>query len=382
VKGYVKQRSPGSWGLRFDLPPGPNGERRQKRVTFKGTKAQAEAEFRRILRELDTGTFIEPSKTTVADLLERWLKATEPRVAKKTAQDYRDIVNDRLIPRFGSILLVRLAPLAIEDFYGDLRTSGRRDGKGGLSERSIAYIHRVLSMALAQGVKWQLLLRNPCEAVTSPRAKRTEQAALDEQGTVQLLGAAEGTPLALPILLSVTCGLRRSELCGLRWEDVDLTGGRIFIRQAVVLLRTGVEVKEPKTDKGRRVIALPPLVGEALRRHREEQQLQKLTLGPLWQDSGRVVTMPDGTGMSPNYLTKAFIKLCRHQELPPVRLHDLRHSHASQLLKAGVPLTAVSARLGHSSVTVTGTIYAHLLGGMDEDAAQRVDSALRAAMGG
>jgi integrase len=370
------------WLIRVPVGIGPDGNRQRKAVTFHGNRKAARAELNRLLAEAQGGTLaVGPAKLTVGQYLERWLAFTQPRVSRKTYEGYAMMVAERLRPALGTVALARLTPMAIDTFYADLLKSGRKDGKGGLSGRYAALIHKVLNMALSQAVRWQLLARNPCSAATPPRVGRREPAALDEEGSARLLQAARDTPLAMPILLAVTCGLRRAELCGLRWEDVDLPAGVLHVRQAAVELRKEVEIKEPKTDRSRRKVALPSLTVEALRRHREEQQLQKLALGSAWQDSGRVLTTPDGAPWRPDCLTHAFARLLRREGLGHVRLHDLRHSHCSQLLKAGVPLTAVSARLGHSSTAVTATIYAHLLPGMDQDAADRTDAALRKALG-
>jgi len=207
--------------------------------------------------------------------------------------------------------------------------------------------------ALQQAVRWQLLARNPADAVEPPRAQRREMEAFDQGEVERLLEAARGTRLAVPVLLAVTTGLRRGELLGLRWQDVDLDVGKLAVR--LEQTKAGLAFKQPKTHKGRRVVTLPRMTVDALRRHRAEQAREKLLLGPAYQDNGLVLARVDGRPLDPAGTTRAFARLVRRAGVRPISLHALRHTHATLLLGANVHPKVVSERLGHATVGITLT---------------------------
>ena len=177
-----------------------------------------------------------------------------------------------------------------------------------------------------------------------------EMRALDEPQTAKLLEVAMGTPWSVPVLLAAATGLRRGEVLGLRWADVDLEAGKLTVQQTLEETRAGLAFKLPKTAKSRRCIPIPGFAVATLRQHRAEQAKQKLRLGPAYKDHGLVCARTTGEPIRPDVLSHAFVKLVRQTGLPPVRFHDLRHSHASQLLKIGINPKVVSERLGHSTV--------------------------------
>ncbi len=203
--------------------------------------------------------------------------------------------------------------------------------------------------------------------------------ALDETQTAWLLTLAEGTRLYMPLLLAVATGMRRGEVLGLRWEDVDLLFCTLAVRQAVEQTKAGLRFKEPKNQRAR-TIAPSSFVVAALKCHKEQQDKLREILGSDYKDLGLVCPMEDGEVWKPNSFTPAVSKFIGRARLKGVRFHDLRHSHATQLLKQGVHPKVVSERLGHSSVQVTLDTYSHVLPGMKEAAASQFDQALRAAL--
>jgi integrase len=205
--------------------------------------------------------------------------------------------------------------------------------------------------------------------------------ALDEAATAKLLRAASDSRLSLPILLAVTTGLRRGEILGLRWKDVDFQNSSLAVRQSLEQTRDGLTFKQPKTAKGRRVVALPTLAVEGLKRHKLKQVTTKLAFGAAYQDHDLVCARDDGTPWPPDTFSSAFVGLIRREEVQTVRFHDLRHTHATQLLRQGVHPKVVSERLGHATVGITLDVYSHVLPGMQAEAASRTDAALRAALG-
>ena len=381
VKGHLVKRSETSWSLVFDIGLDEQGKRKQKWVTVQGTKKEAEKELNRLLHEMNSGTYIEPSRMTLAEYLEYWLEHyAKTNVAAKTLEGYAEFIRLYIVPQLGKHPLAKLQTAHIQAYYTYAQQQGRRRIVGGLSARSVLHQHRVLREALNQAVKWQFISKNPADAVVPPRAERTEMKVLDEAQMARLLAAAEGTRFYLPILLAVTTGLRRGEILGLRWEDINLSTGMLSVRQALGQTRQGLQFKPPKTTKSRRGVSLPALVVEALRRHQEQQQQEKALMGPAYEDRDLVIAAPDGQPGTPNALTKGFGALLVRKQLPRVRFHDLRHSHATQLLRHNIHPKVVSERLGHSTVNLTLDTYSHVLPGMQEEAALRVDSALRSAL--
>ena len=292
---------------------------------------------------------------------------------------YEEIVRCHLSPRLGHIPLSKLQPLHIQSYYSEALLSGRRRGKGGLSAQTVLHHHRVLREALQQAVKWLLLARNPADAVEPPRPKRREMRALDGEATGKLLRAATETRLYVPIMIAVTTGLRRGEILGLRWEDVDFENANLAVRQSLEQTKAGLAFKQPKTAKGRRVVALPGLTIETLKQHRKQQAAERLMLGQAFEDHGLVCARADGNPWPSNSFSAAFVALAKKAGCT-IRFHDLRHTHATQLLRQGVHPKIVSERLGHSTVGITLDVYSHVLPGMQEEAATRTDTALRAAL--
>jgi integrase len=273
-------------------------------------------------------------------------------------------------------MLPKLSPLHIQGFYSRALAEGRKDGKGGLSAQSVVHLHRVLHKALAQSVKWQMLARNPVDAVEAPRAERPEMRALNEEETGRLLGVLEGSRLYIPVMLAVTTGLRRGEILGLRWCNVDFTRRTITVVETLEQTKGGLRFKSPKTHRSRRSIALAAMTVEGLRAHRLKQAEERLALGPAYCDQDLVCTRSGGESWPPGLFSATFAAFVRQSGLPKFRFHDLRHTHATQLLRAGVHPKIVSERLGHSGIGITVDIYSHVLPNIQEEAVHRLDSLL------
>jgi site-specific recombinase XerC len=225
MKGHLRERSPGHWAIVIDLHDTATGKRKRKWFSFAGSKRQAQIECARLISEQQRGTLLEPSKTTLAQYLDRWLADVKTRVSPKTIECYQNICRKNLMPLLGAVVLSNLKPVQISAAYTKALTSGRRRGGGGLSSRTVHHMHVVLKSALAQAVKWELLVRNPANAVNPPRVERQEMMSPDADATATLIEAARGTTLFVPILLGALCGIRRSEITALRWRSVDSNGG-------------------------------------------------------------------------------------------------------------------------------------------------------------
>jgi integrase len=300
-------------------------------------------------------------------------------VAPRTHERYSEIARKNLAPLLGGITLTKLQPTHISSAYAKALTSGRRKGRGGLSARTVTHLHRVLRQALEQAVQWQILARNPANTVKPPKIERRQMDVLDTDDTAALIEAARSYSVFVPILFGALCGLRRGEIAAIRWRSVDLAAGQIAIVASTEQTRAGCREKETKSGRCR-TVALPEMLIEELRRHRVEQAQALLKLGIRATADHHVVMQADGSPLQPNSLTHAFTDFLEDRGLKRVRLHDLRHSHATHMLAAGIHPKVASERLGHSKVGITLDLYSHVLPGMQGEAAARVDDMMRAAL--
>jgi integrase len=242
-------------------------------------------------------------------------------------------------------------------------------------------MHRILKQALGQAVRWQMLTRNPADATDPPKVEHKRLETYDIAQTATLIEALRGSRMFVPTILAVLCGLRRGEVLALRWRNVDLTAGTVAVVESAEQTKTGVRYKEPKSGRGRNV-ALPETAIQELKAWRLRQAEELFRVGERASQETFVVTQTGGTPIQPRSLTHEWVRLLSKTSLPRIRFHDLRHAHATHLLASGVHPKVASERLGHSKVGITLDLYSHVMPGMQEDAAARVDAALQAAMNG
>ncbi len=278
MKGHIRERSPGRWAIILEVRDDATGKRKRRWHAFKGTKRQAQDECARLITELNNGTALEPNKATVGQFLTRWLDHIKTQVTPKTHERYSGIVNQNLITALGAVRLNKLKPVQISGTYSAALASGRRDGAGGLSPRTVGYMHRVLKQALGQAVKWKELTHNPADAVDPPKVNWKPMQTYDLPQTVELIEAVRNTPLFIPTILAVLCGLRRGEICALRWRSVDLAAGQISVVESLEQTKAGLRFKCPKSGKGR-TVALSATVVEELRAHRIKRAQELLRAG-------------------------------------------------------------------------------------------------------
>jgi integrase len=381
MAGHIRRRGKSSWELKWELPRDrATGKRATRTKNIRGTKKDAEAALREILHSLDRGTYLEPSKITVAEFLVRWLDdVARPRVEASTYEFYSSMVRTRLIPALGSIRLVDLHPMRIQQWYAILLESGRKDGRrGGLSAQSVLHTHKLLVQALQQAVRWRLIPENAARDVRPPRPKQAPMVTYDPHELKLLFERARGSRLFVPVVITGTMALRRSELLALRWRELDLNASKMRIERALQRTkRDGLIIKAPKTARGRRTLAIPQFTVAVLREHQAEQMQRQALLGRRWIDHGLVCPSETGTPWDPRHFSEAFAKLIEGSGLPRVTLHGLRHSHITQLLQAGVHPKIASERAGHSSVAITLDVYSHAVPDMQVEAAQKIDALLR-----
>ena len=382
--GHIRERSPGSWELRYSLGRDPaTGKRLIATTTVRGKRRDAEKELRRLLRTLDLNEHVNPSRMTVREWLTAWLGAIREEVSPKTHERYGEIVANFLSPELGALPITKLAPVHISAAYARWATAGRRDGKpGGLSPQSRRHIHRILKAGLSRAVEQQVIARNPADVLARhlPKVERQEMMTLTAEQAARLLEAIKRNRVYWPVLIALSTGMRRGEILALRWKNIDLDRGVARVVESLEQTKAALRFKAPKTEKAR-AITIPSFVVEELRRLKRQQAEELLALGVRQSGETLVCGRHDGEPMPPRSLTHEFAKVAgRVKGVPRVRFHDLRHSHATQLLSAGVHPKVAQERLGHSTITTTLDLYSHVTETMQADAAAKLDSVFRSAI--
>jgi len=372
MQGHIRKRARDSWTVVLDLGRDPaTGQRRRLWRAVKGTKRDAEALLVQLLHQRDTGIDQPPGKITVAQFFGRWLEDyAHPNTAPKTFKRYSEVVRLHLMPLLGAILLTRLRPLHIQEAYSRIREKG-------LSNRTVLHCHRVLRGALQHALRWQLIARNPADAVEPPRPDRYEIPALGPEQIGRLLQAGDETRHGALVHTALMTGLRLGELLGLRWQDADMDAQVLHVRQTCQWVNgQGFIFREPKTHRSTRAVALSPRTVDRLRRHRLQQLEERLVAGAAYQDRDLVFATALGTPLRQSDVRSVWLRIVSAAGLERVRFHDLRHAHATLMLQQGVHPKIVSERLGHSGIAITMDTYSHVLPGLQAEAAVQLDRLL------
>jgi integrase len=369
MRGHITKRGKNSYTIVLSLGIDPaTGKRKQQWVSVKGTKKDAEKRLSELLTQLDTGGFVRPSKTTLGEYLDQWVKDyCQANLAPTTAQTYQFFVKRHIKPALSKVTLTQLKPEHLQHLYTDKLSTG-------LGKRSVRYIHITLHKALKDAVKLGMIARNPADAVTPPRVQRSEMQTWDEDEIKTFLEAIKDSPYYALFYTALYTGMRRNELLGLRWSDIDIPLSLVYVNRSLLLLKNGeITFRTPKTSKGRRAIDLPPSLTLLLKEYREKQALDRAMLGIPITDNDLVFSQYDGKPLLPDSVTHAWIKLVRRAGVKPIRLHDTRHTMASLMLKQGVHPKIVQERLGHASIQITLDTYSHVAPGLQKAAAERFD---------
>ena len=376
MKGTIIKRG-SSYSVVIERDRDPlTGKRRREWHSGYATKREAEAARVDKLAAVQRGEHVEPSKLTLgAFLTTRWLPARESSLRPSTVESYRRNVRVHIVPKLGGVRLQGLTPDVLNGFYGDrLTTAGRRGD--GLSPRTVRYLHSILHRALADAFRWGLVVRNIADAADPPSQKATRAVPPKTWSAVELrrfLERVHDDRLYGMWLLYATTGLRRGEALGLKWSQLDLERGQAAISEARVTAGYAVRESTPKTDRGRRSVALDPATVAALREHRKRQVSEQLAYGAGYvQTGGLVFVQEDGSPLHPDRVSKVFGAHVSALGGTRITLHGLRHTWASLALQAGVNPKVVSERLGHATVSFTLDTYSHVMPGMQEDAAAAV----------
>lgn len=373
MKGWTVKR-PSKGGVRYQAkvrvpdPSRPKGYRDVSQ-TF-ATKKEAESWLARTVADLERGTLVLPDTATVADLLDLWLDGVvRQRVSRGSFVDYERYVRVHLKPGLGHVRVQKLTPVVIQSWY-------RERLEAGVSASTMHGCHVRFRNALESAVDWGVIPSNPCDRVHPPAtAPRRFPVWSPEQGA-SFLCATEGRRHHALWVVALATGMRLGEMLGLRWQDVDLEGRTVTVSHQLRRSGDGWVAAPLKTGASRRTIALPSEAAAALRAHRLRQLEARLRAGGRWREMDVVFATSIGTPFNDRTVREAFHRDVAAAGVPAIRIHDMRHSHATWLLQAGVPVKTVSDRLGHASARMTLDRYAHVIPGMQERAAEVVQDVL------
>jgi integrase len=345
-----------------------DGKRRTQRAA---TKADAEAALRRLRALRDTGQLPRKGGSTSGEFLAYWLEVRRPSLRYSTWRRYSEYVTKHAAPEIGGVPLVRLGAIHLDRLYATCLN-------GGLSERTVLHLHRVLHKALADAESWDLVDRNVASRAHPPRVREVPPEVLDLSQVVRLLDAAREDPFGAMFILAVTTGVRQGELLGLRWSDLDLNpGGVASIRRTVQRAEEGRTVGAPKTEQSRRTVEIVGVAREALLAHRRQQAILRLAWGGEWPDPDLVFTDERGTALNPARVSRRFRAFMAGLGMDTIPFKNLRHTFATLHLDTGVSDKTLSEAMGHSRASTTNAFYRRVDRRHQQAAAARLEGLLQ-----
>lgn len=364
------------WYAVVDVGTGDDGKRKQKWHGGFKTRREAEVALSDIVQSLEKQTYISPQRLTLAEFVRgEWVPTMETQVKESTWDSYRRNLENHVLPVLGGVPLQQLSTGHLNGLYRSLLSQGRRNGAGGgLSAKTVRNIHGALSKVLADAADRGLVSRNIAASARPPRPRKTGARQIrfwTPPELAKFLASVRDDRLYALWHLAAMTGMRRGELLGLRWSDVDLGAKRVSVRQALVSVAYKLTVTTPKSHN-ERVIDLDPETVEVLRRHRKEQRDEHIAAGVEWSDGVLLFGKSNGDIIHPDVISQTFDKRVARAAVRRIRFHDLRHTHATIGLRAGVPVKVMSERLGHSTPAFTLQQYAHVIPGMQAEAAEAI----------
>ena len=362
-EGSVYKRKDGFWTAQVTV---------QGKQIYKYFKTQRDALdwVHETRTQIKSGVSVRAASITLQGYLDEWLVAHKSAVRPKTIYQYSQIVRQHIVPVLGKIKLKDLNPNHIQSLYNFKIESG-------VSKRSVVLIHSILHKALNQAMKWELIGRNPAQAVTRPKVARKEMKTLTDSQARTFLSAAKESRYEMLYWLAISTGMRQGELLGLKWSDLDWTSGSLQVQRQLQRTESeGLVFSEPKSLASNRSVLISIGMLEKLRNHLDYQLQEKRLLGEKWKEYDLMFPSTIGTPADHRNLYSDFKKTLKRAELPDMRFHDLRHTAATLMLEQGVHPKVVQERLGHADITLTLNTYSHVMPSMQESAAQKMDELL------
>ncbi len=359
-----KRESDGKWCAALKLPDGT------RRVFYGRTRHDAAERLHEAKENVKKALPVAASRETLARFLERWLRdVVTPKARASTLVHYRGDVERHIVPALGNLKLSELTVARLQAWITELSA-------GGIGARTVGHCRAVLRVALRQAWREGLIGQNPAALVTVPRHTPPAVAPLSPAAARAIIAAFAGHEYEALVIVALATGLRAGELLGLSWDATDPDAGTLRVERQLQRVAGAYELVEPKTERSRRTLVLPPVAVEALRRQRVRQAEARLYAGAGWQDWGLVFTTAAGAPIHGSTLTHRFQARLAAAGLDRIRWHDLRHGCAALLLADGTSLRVVMEQLGHSQIAVTANIYAHVVPALLADAANTLDRAL------
>jgi integrase len=372
MRGYTAKKGSRYYAVIYEGVDPRTGKERRRWYPAGTRKGDAERLVTELMKRKNDGDYRPPDRITLGSyLIDKWLPAKKAQLRPSTFDSYSRNIDRHVIPAIGRIPLQRLTPEDLDGFYTTLAEGGP-DEHRALAPKTIHLIHEMLHKALADAERKGSIVRNVADLADPPKLSSAKKQAMnvwDADQLRQFLDSIKQHRLHAAYYLAANTGMRRGEVLGLRWRDVDLDARRLSVHQALVSVAYAVQIADVKTGSGRRTIDIDTRTIGVLRSWRKRQLEERLALGALHEDHGLVFARPEGTPIHPDLFSKTFDRMTASSDLPVIRLHDLRHSHASLLLRSGVPVKVVSERLGHATPAFTMTVYQHVLPGMQAEAA-------------
>lgn len=374
MRGHVYKRGK-TYTIVVDLGRDENDKRKQKSQGGFKTKKEAEKALSELLVKIEKGDYFVSEDMTYKEYLNKWLSEyCCNNLTPKTIKTYKQIINAYILPRLGNIKLDKLKPLDLQSLYNFMQN------ELCLSGTTTLRCHEVINISLKHAVQWQMLNKNVATSVTRPKKKKTEMQVLTAEQTNLLLDRIKDLTLYLPVLLSVTTGMRRGEVLGLTWDNIDLDAGVAYIEGQLQKVDNEFKFVPTKTARSRRKIVLLDYTIPILRDIRKKQTQQRLLLGAEYEEYNLVCCQANGNPYDPDYVSRNFLrhmnKISSELNIPKIRFHDLRHTHATLLLSKDIHPKIVSERLGHSSISITLDTYTHVLPDMQKEAANKLNGLL------
>jgi len=400
-EGSITQRKDGRWQGCITIGMDPKTGKPKKQYFYGKKRKEVQDKITEALGDIRKGTFAEPTKLTVGEWLETWLNNyMKPSLRPTTWASYETQVNKHLKPAFEHVKLQSLQTRQLQNLYNKKLEGNRADKKeGGLSPRSVRYIHTVIRAALDQAVKEKIITINPANAAKLPKMEQKEVQSLDTEGVTLFLQEAAKTKHYAAYLLDIATGLRRGELLALKWEDITLrtqkgemiTAGNNFkwkdinmetavitVNRNLVRTKEGLTFQRPKNNKTR-TVNIPGNVLNELKTHNKKQSAKKLELGKAYKDEGLVFCLDDGSRMDPRGFARHFermIERLQKKGFTRITFHGLRHSFATLSLQEGVDIKTIQDALGHHNPAFTMKVYSHVTEKMKKEATSKIGNLL------
>jgi integrase len=361
----MKDNKTGKYYYVLELGKDSNGKRIQKKKRGFKTKKDAKAALAEAETQLNNGTYISPSNMTYGEYLEVWFKSKKNNINIQTEKVYDFYLSKFILPGLGKVKLNDLKFMQIQSYINEL-------GEDDLSSETIRKIHSIVHSSLETAIDMELLVKNPSNKIILPKRESLELKVWNEQEISSFLNIAKRDRYFIVYHLGLSTGMRRGEILGLRWKDIDLDKRELQVKQT--LSKDGkMFLPKPKTKASRRIINLPEKTIQSLKKLKRRAENEKKLAGGSYTDYDLVVCTQLGTPLNPSNLRRSFNRLIKSADVPSIRFHDLRHTHSTMLISKGVNIKVVSERLGHSSIRVTLDVYSHVLPTMQDEAVRQID---------